>query len=86
MASIMAVSGVVTFTGAYTPLVAGCGEMQGMPNGLLDRGNVHAADLALGFLLDLGDCCRGTMCQPAFAPIEAGFPCNDTLSESESCR
>ncbi len=55
-----------------------------MLDGLLRPGNVHTADGALGFILDLVDRCRGSLCQSAIVRIDAGFPDNDTLSGLES--
>ena len=68
----------------YHPLVASCAETGDMLDGLLRPGNVHTAEGALGFILELVDRCKATLCRSAIVRIDAGFPDNDTLSGLES--
>ena len=49
----------------YHPLVASCAETGDMLDGLLRPGNVHTAEGALGFILELVDRCKATLCRSA---------------------
>ena len=53
----------------YHPLVASCAETGDMLDGLLRPGNVHTAEGALGFILELVDRCKATLCRSAIVRI-----------------
>jgi hypothetical protein len=68
----------------YHPLVASCAQTGDLLDALLRPGRVHTADGALGFILDLVDHCKATLCRSAIVRIDAGFPDDETLSGLES--
>ena len=67
----------------YHPLIASCAETGDLLDGLLRPGNVHTADGALDFILDIVDRCKATLCHSAIVRIDAGFPSDKTLSGLE---
>jgi len=67
----------------YHPLIASCAETGDLLDGLLRPGNVHTADGALDFILDLVDRCKSSLCHSAIVRIDAGFPSDTTLSGLE---
>jgi hypothetical protein len=58
----------------YHPLVASVAETGDILDARLREGNVHTAEGALDFILDLVDRAEEALCQVALVRIDAGFP------------
>jgi hypothetical protein len=67
----------------YHPLVASVAETGDILDARLREGNVHTADGALDFILDLVDRAEETLCQVAVVRIDAGFPDDKLLGGLE---
>ncbi len=68
----------------YHPLVASCAETGDLLDGVLRAGNVHTAEGALDFILEVVDRCKATLCRSVIVRMDAGFPDGDTLRGLES--
>ncbi len=67
----------------YHPLVASVAETGDILDARLREGNVHTADGALDFILDLVDRAEDALCQVAVVRIDAGFPDDKLLGGLE---
>jgi|TARA_Y100000310_G_scaffold10715_1_gene11402 hypothetical protein len=67
----------------YHPLVASVAETGDILDARLRAGNVHTADGALDFILDLVDRAEDALCQVAVVRIDAGFPDDKLLGGLE---
>jgi Transposase DDE domain group 1 len=68
----------------YHPLVASVAETGDLLDARLRAGNVHTADGALDFILDLVGRVETTLCQVALVRIDAGFPDETLLAGLEA--
>ena len=68
----------------YHPLVASVAETGDLLDARLRTGNVHTAEGALDFILDLVDRVETTLCQVALVRIDAGFPDETLLAGLEA--
>jgi hypothetical protein len=67
----------------YHPLVASCAETGDLLDLRLREGQVHTADGALSFIMDLLDRVERHLCQVAAVRIDAGFPEEGLLAALE---
>jgi hypothetical protein len=70
----------------YHPIVASIAETGDMLDARLRAGNVHTAEGALDFVLDLVTRVETTLCQVALVRMDAGFPSEPLLAGLEANR